>query len=61
MYRPTLWSTPTFQTCSLRHITGDEDSWATKGITNATMVQNTIIVSKVIVATIWSEVIVVTI
>jgi hypothetical protein len=36
--RYTLWSTRTFQRCSLRHITGHDVSTATKAITNATIV-----------------------
>jgi hypothetical protein len=48
----TLWSTIKFQRCSLRKITGDNISGATKGVTNATRVY------KVIVAIMPTEVIV---
>jgi hypothetical protein len=51
MERCTLWSTLKFQRCSLRHIMGDDFSWATKRITNAIMISKATMISKVIVVT----------
>jgi hypothetical protein len=49
-----------FQRRSFHHITGDDVSKATKGTTNATMVSKAAMLSKVIVATMRSDVIVAT-
>jgi hypothetical protein len=46
----TLWSTLKFQRCSSWHITGDDISKETNRITNATMVSNTTMTTKDIVA-----------
>jgi hypothetical protein len=56
--RWTLWSTLKFQRCSLCHIKGDDISRATKGITNATMLSKTTVLSNVTATTIWTKVIV---
>jgi hypothetical protein len=50
MERRTLWSALKFQSYSIRHITGDDVSRATKGIINVTLVSKATLVLQVIIA-----------